>query len=258
MKSTLKLGKIVFFLFFCTSMYGQNKYGFLKPTVTPFVIKDLSEDSNLNWSTTTLLTPNTYFYLYRTDSSKFEIGVTAYKYFGKMKTDPSLSTFLNFIDSSKIIQFDSLSKEEKKKRITNVLDKHLELWRKWRKLRNDGQYNMRVLLFIEGTFSKMREELIKYWVRFKDEQLLVKYFEILNCCTGDDGLDSRAVGSLFCLAPEDFCKVLNKQPKKTREDIVLRLASGGINYHITYNTENSQDMDKSVEEYKVLLFSLVK
>jgi hypothetical protein len=257
MKFSVTLAQLVIFTLAFNSLFAQYSYGFLKPSVSSFIIRDLNRQDNSDWSDTITIYQASYFSLLNTDSSKFQIQIAAFSYFGNDRSEPSVSNFTAYVDRSKIIQFDSLTDNEKKKRIMDAMDVYLKLWGK-RSL-NDKRYENTFSLFYEGTFSAMRQELIKYWEKNKEKQLLLKYFEIFNCCTGDDGLDSRAIGNIFCSAPQDFCNVLNERPKKFKDYMVYRLKNSGILYHIIYDTHPPEGTaDEVVKGYENLLDSLVK
>ncbi len=221
----------------------QIPIGFLKPGIKPVYIKDIE----YSWKPKLRLSRNIYFEILSADSSKFKIQATCLTACDTADTAPCWTEVTGFIDSSYIIQFDSLPEKEMRQRIDIVFDYYISLLRQ-------KNYGKKIEFEDESKYEPIRGEFVKYWLQTKDEQLLQKWFILLSLDGGSsDEMQETFAAKLFCTAPDDFIKVLNKLPKKTRDYLVYIIKSTGITYYVTYNFPLDGHVSEREEKYIQLL-----
>jgi hypothetical protein len=214
----------ILIIVFCNAR--RNPIGFLKPG-RKIIIKDIETE----WQKDAQLPANIYFEILSADSSIFKIAAfvpspcvdTAFQ-------PPCTGYYTSFVDSSFIVQFDSLSKAEKRMRIEQALNYYIAV------LKAKPLNVAKAELADVTVYEPMRGEFVRYWLLWRDEELLGKWLTLLYSDDGSaDEVQGWIVAKLFCEGTDDFVKVFAQQTKKLKDYILYRLEDTGFKYYAAYD-----------------------
>jgi len=221
----MKIATLLLTFLFITLGYCQKGIGFLKAGVGRIYIKDIEYATQ----PPAILPANVYFEILTTDSSKFKIMAVCKPPCHTGFAAPCRNSYTTFVDSSCIIQFNNLPLAEKRTRITTALDYYTAV------LKTKPVNTSKFELAEETIYEPIREEFVKYWLTWKDDGLLSKWFNMLYYDDGSaDEMQSTIVAKLFCEGTDDFMSTLLKQPKKIKDYIVYRLADYAFEYYAVH------------------------
>lgn len=200
--------------------------GFLKPGKT-VVLKDTETD----WQKDVRLPANIYFEILSADSSAFKVAVFVHSpCVDTALQPPCAGYYTSFVDSSSIVQFNSLTKTEKRRRIEQALNYYMTV------LKTKPFNVSKIELAAVTVYEPMRSEFVRYWLQWRDEELLGQWLTLLYSDDGSaDEMQSRIVAKLFCEATDDFVKVFARQTKKLKEYILYRLQGYAFEYYAAYD-----------------------
>jgi len=133
-----------------------------------------------------------------------------------------------YVDTSRIVQFDHLTQQEKKNRIEQGFNEYL-------KAIHHKPFNSSLIDVIhDNVYDLAREEFAKYWLKYKDDKLLKKWFWLLYEDGGSsDEMQDMFAAKLFCEATNDFAAFFSKQSKKLKEYILYCLSDIAFEYYTT-------------------------
>ena len=220
-------------------------YGFLKPGIKHVY---LFNDSCCPGTGKGVLTSNLYFVILERQGKKFRIQAECPLLHPLVKESMYWYGFQTTIDSSLVVQFDSLPDKEKRRRIINGFDYYAAVL-------NDENFSVGHIDFAaEAVYDPMREEFARYWLKLRDSSLLAKWFKVHNLNGGSaDEWEGETEGELFCKFPNEFCNVLKRVASNAKAFAIDTLKNSGIYYYVIYKVTFEEGYEKLIQQYKDLL-----